>query len=33
MDGRKLAGNALVEVGETSVVLRPRNSSAWTTIA
>jgi hypothetical protein len=31
--GRKLAGRALVEVGDTRTVLRPRNSSAWTTTA
>ena len=31
--GRKLAGSACAEVGETSVVLRSRNSSAWTTTA
>jgi hypothetical protein len=29
--GRKLAGWALVEVGETRTVLNPRSSSAWTT--
>ena len=28
LDGRKLAGSARVEVGDTSTVLRPRNSSA-----
>jgi hypothetical protein len=33
ISGRKLAGRALVEVGATSRVLRPRNSSAWTTTA
>lgn len=31
--GRKLAGRALVDVGETRTVLRPRSSSAWTTTA
>jgi hypothetical protein len=31
--GRKLAGRALIEVGATSVVLRSRNSSAWTITA
>jgi hypothetical protein len=31
--GRKLAGWALVEVGETRTVLNPRSSSAWTTTA
>ncbi len=31
--GRKLAGRAPIEVGATSVVLRSRNSSAWTTTA
>jgi len=31
--GRKLAGRARVDVGETRIVLRPRNSSAWTTTA
>jgi hypothetical protein len=30
--GRKLAGRAAVEVGETSTVLSPKNSSAWTTL-
>ena len=33
MVGRKLAGRALVEVGATRMVLRSRNSSAWTTTA
>ena len=31
--GLKLAGRAAVEVGETSTVLSPRNSSAWTITA
>ena len=31
--GRKLVARALVEVGETSTVLSPRNSSAWTMTA
>jgi hypothetical protein len=31
--GRKVAGWALIEVGETRVVLSPMNSSAWTTTA
>jgi len=31
--GRKVAGRALVEVGETKVVLNPMNSSAWTMTA
>jgi hypothetical protein len=33
IDGRKLAGRALVEVGEIRTVLKSRNSSAWTTTA
>jgi hypothetical protein len=33
MVGRKLAARALSDVGETSVVLRSRNSSAWTMTA
>ena len=31
--GRKLVARARAEVGETSIVLSPRNSSAWTMTA